>query len=329
MDECILVLLAAFLLDLTLGDPEYALHPVRVVGKAIAFLDATLRRIGLSGTVVGTLLVPATLSLSIGGYFGLRYALHCAHHWLAVILDVFLIYSCFAFRDLLYHAKLVADALERNDLAEARVAVRRIVGRDVSKLDASGVARAAIESVAENFVDGFLSPFFWYVVGSVVARFGGFQPCVGAVLGTLTFRTVNTLDSMVGYYNERYMYFGRASAKLDDVMNFLPARLSIPIISLSASICGVNATNCMRIGRRDRLKHPSPNAGHAESCVAGALGIRLGGPVIYSHGIVEKQWLGDGTPDVSHVHIYKCRILILWSGLVTLCISLLGFGALI
>lgn len=329
MSECVCVLLAAVALDVFLGDPVYPLHPVRLAGGTIRWVEAALRRAGLSGYGGGILLAAAVLCLSLGSYLGLRFAMLRGPSRLAVFFDIFLVYSCIALQDLLRRAGQVSRALRQNRLEEARRRVQEIVGRDAGRLDAAGIARAAVESVAENFVDGFLSPLFWFVTGSAVARLCGFPPCPGAVLGILAMRMVNTLDSMVGYRNERYIRFGRASARLDDMMNFAPARIAIPVIALAAAACGLKTKNCLKTGRRDRLKHPSPNAGHAESCVAGALDIRLGGPTIYFHGSVEKPWLGDGTPEVSGKDIDRCRMLIAGSGLAALCFALLGLCALL
>jgi adenosylcobinamide-phosphate synthase len=324
MLECALLLLVACTLDALLGDPVYALHPVRLLGKRIAFTEAILRRIGLSGVVGGILLVMVMLGLSLCSYLCIRSGLNHIHPWMPLVADIFITYSCIGFRDLLRHAGVAAEALEHNDLTKAQDAVQQIVGRDASQLDDTGVARAAVESVAENFVDGFLSPIFWYITGAGIASFNGLPLYGSAVLGTLGFRVINTMDSMVGYCNPIYMYFGWAAAKLDDIANFLPARLAIPIIFIAAVLLKLNARPCYKIASRDRLKHHSPNAGHAESCVAGALGIRLGGPTIYSNAIVRKPWLGDGRIAISHEHIRKCCNLILCSGLVALCISFLA-----
>jgi adenosylcobinamide-phosphate synthase len=327
MRECAMALAAAFALDVLLGDPAYALHPVRLIGRTIAVSERLLRRTRLSGIGGGVLLVVMTLTFWLGPYALIQSALSQAIPWLRVLTDVFLVYSCIAFQDLLHHGRLVQDALAQGDLERAREVVQRIVGRDAGRLDEAGVARAAVESVAENLVDGLLSPLFWYVAGAGVAWVAGWPPCAGAVFMVLAFRVVNTLDSMVGYRSDRYLYFGRAAARLDDLMNFLPARLSVPIICVAAWLCGENVADCLRIGRRDRLKHPSPNAGHAESSVAGALGIRLGGPTVYPHGISEKPWLGDGPSEVSHEHIRRCRLLVFRAGLVAFVLSLAALVA--
>jgi adenosylcobinamide-phosphate synthase len=141
---------------------------------------------------------------------------------------------------------------------------------------------------------------------------------MGAVMGVIVFKTISTLDSMVGYRSPEYLYFGRAAARLDDTLNFIPARLSVPVLTLAAGLCGLDARGCLRTALRDRSKHASPNAGHAESCATGALGVRLGGPTRYPFGPVEKPWLGDGDWDVSSVHIDRTCALVLCSGLIAL-----------
>jgi adenosylcobinamide-phosphate synthase len=229
-------------------------------------------------------------------YLLLRSLCFRAHPYAAVACDLWVVYSCLALQDMVHHARPVATALEAGDLPAARTAVQRIVGRDAAVLDAPGVARAAVESVAESFVDGFFAPVCWFVTGALVAHVAGVDPLRSAILTMLVYRTVNTLDSMVGYRDERYLLFGRCSARLDDVLNFIPARLSLLILSLAASSCRLDSRSGWRVARRDRLKHESPNSAHTESFAAGALGLKLGGPLRYDDGLLEKPWLGDGTP---------------------------------
>jgi adenosylcobinamide-phosphate synthase len=325
--ECFLVLLLAFSLDLILGDPQYALHPVRLMGRAIAFIESILRRIRMNGIVGGSVLVLASLCISVGAYLIPRFSLGQICPLSVILLDIFFAYSCIALRDLLHHAKLAGASLQRKDLAEARACVQKIVGRDAGGLDASGVARAAVESVSENFVDGILSPVFWFAAGAAGSMLLDVNPCIGALIFLIACRVTNTLDSMIGYRNGRYLYFGRAAARMDDAMNFLPARLAIPIIAAASIPSGLDAAGCIRTALRDRLKHPSPNAGHPESCVAGAMNLRLGGPTAYLDGLEEKPWIGNGSPDVSHVHIYKSSKLILWSGWIAVIAALLALGS--
>ena len=177
--------------------------------------------------------------------------------------------------------------------------MQMIVGRDATLLDRHGVARAAVESVAESLVDAGLSPLFWYVAGCLMAAGVGGRVTSGGVLAVLLFKSVSTMDSMVGYRNARYRQFGTVAARLDDVLNFIPARLSLGIVSVAALGSDMSASCGWQIGWRDRLKHESPNAGHSESAFAGALGLRLGGPTHYADRVAQKPWLGDGTPDAT------------------------------
>ena len=218
-------------------------------------------------------------------------------------------------------------------MTQARTELQKIVGRDTSNLNPEGVARGAVESVAENFVDGVLSPLFWYSVTAVFSHvFGCPAPAAAGIVGMLGFKGISTLDSMVGYRSEHYLLFGRQAARLDDLANFLPARLSLIILSIGAVLSGEKAWAGWKISRRDRLKHLSPNAGHSESFVAGALGIRLGGPTVYHEKIVEKPWLGDGDGEVGADHIRRCCRLIYrssWFTCLFFAAALLGLGPLL
>jgi adenosylcobinamide-phosphate synthase len=323
MPEYLIIIAAAFLLDILIGDPSYALHPVRLIGRTIEWLEKTLYRPGRAGFVRGLILAIAVAAITLTFYLGTKTMLRSVHPSAGLTLDIFIVYSCIGFRELLNYAKSIAHALNTGELQHARNILRNIVGRDVERLDASEVATATIESVAENFVDGLLSPLFWFTVAAVFAVALGRPGCSLAVCGALLYRVVNTIDSMVGYRNERYIYFGRAGARLDDAMNFFPARIAIPIICLAAALCRLDATGCFKIGLRDRHNHASPNSGHTESCVAGALNIRLGGPVVYPYGLVEKPWLGDGNDDITVDHVRQSVRLILCAGSVSFAVSLL------
>lgn len=288
-----LTLVAAVLLDLLIGDPVYRLHPVRLIGSLAAATERLLRRKGLDAVPGGSLLLATVLVTAAGTYVAARLAAGRIHPCCAAVLDVYVLYSCIALRDMTRHAGPIAAALRAGDLPTARQHLALIVGRDVELLDEPGVARAAIESTAENFVDGLLAPIFWFVAAGAVAGPAGLPAMPLAVGAALAYRCVNTLDSMVGYRNERYLLFGRPSARLDDLLNFIPARLSIAVLWLGAVALRMDARAGRRVALRDRLKHASPNSAHAESFVAGAIGRRLGGPTAYPHGTVEKPWLGE------------------------------------
>jgi adenosylcobinamide-phosphate synthase len=266
-----------------------------------------LLRLRWSGSGGGIFLVASTIGLAIGPYLTLRQFIAGLYPFLATVLDLYLAYSCLALKDLCKHAEPIAETLARSDLTQARTELQKIVGRDTSNLDPEGVARGAVESVAENFVDGVLSPVFWYSLIAVFSHlFGCPAPAAAGIVGMLAFKAVSTLDSMVGYRHDHYLLFGRPAARLDDLANFLPARLSLIILSIGAVFSGEKAWAGWKISRRDRLKHLSPNAGHSESFVAGALGIRLGGPTVYQEHTVEKPWLGDEDEEVGPDHIRRC-----------------------
>lgn len=324
------ILFLAFILDLFLGDPPFPFHPVRLIGAAISAFEKLLRRLRWSGSGGGIILVTMTIGLAFGTYLTFRHFIGGLHPYLATVLDLYLAYSCLALKDLCKHAEPIAESLARSDLAQAQNELQNIVGRDTSNLNPEGVARGAVESVAENFVDGVLSPLFWYSVTAVFSHgFGCPAPAAAGIVGMLAFKATSTLDSMVGYRRDHYLLFGRPAARLDDLANFLPARLSLIILSIGAVLCGEKAWAGCKISWRDRLKHLSPNAGHSESFVAGALGIKLGGPTDYQDGTVDKPWLGDGDEEVGPDHIRRCCRLIFrssWVALLLFSASLLSMS---
>lgn len=314
------VLLGAFLLDLALGDPDYPLHPVRLLGHLAAFLERGLRALGLSGRLGGGLFTSAHLAVTLVVSLGLGALARALHPWVFDLWSVFAVYSSIALRGLFDHALPVRQALEAGDLAAAQAAVQRIVGRDATLLDAPGVARAAVESVAEGFVDGFFSPVFWYTAAGFLAlvwTLPGGLATLAATEAALLYRAANTLDSMVGYRNERYRRFGQVSARLDDLVNYLPSRLAVLALFAAALLLRLDAAAGLRVWLRDRRRHPSPNSGQTESYAAGALGVRLGGPTAYPHGLVVKGWLGDGTPEVTGLHLDRCCRLVRAAGCLT------------
>ncbi len=321
MTELIVVLAGAFLLDIALGDPVYRLHPVRVMGNWIAWLEKRLFAIGFSGFGGGGLLFAGAL-FCMAGVFGGALALRYIFPAAGSAVFLFLLYSCIGFMDLFYHALPIGAALEKKETEKARRLLQCIVGRDTSILSEKEITRATVESVAENFVDGFLATIFWFATGAFTGLALGFAPAPVAVLFALLHRTVNTLDAMVGYRTERYEHFGTVSARADDLLNFIPARLSIPLIALGAAICRLDARRCLATALRDRLCHVSPNAGHSESCLAGALGIRLGGTVRYPHKIVEKPWMGDALHPVTPSHIRQSCLLVFCAGWVAFLLTL-------
>lgn len=276
-------LAAGFLLDAVFGDPLSKLHPVVLIGKFISFLDKKLYRKGshefLRGAVLAVMV--SVVSAACSGAVTFLAAAAGGRICGCAAASV-LCWAMLAARDLKRESTKVQAALEEDDLEKARSAVSMIVGRDTERLDKDGVTRAAVETVAENTSDGVTSPMFW------TALLG--------IPGLYFFKAVNTMDSMIGYRNERYMMFGRFAARLDDVLNFIPARISgLLMIAAAAVLPYADARAGFRIFRRDRKNSPSPNAGCSESVTAGALGLRLLGPAWYAGKLYEKKYIGDDT----------------------------------
>ena len=253
-------------LDGLWGDPKWFPHPVRLMGKLAVTLEAPMRRHIKNQKSAGL----ATAVLVIGTTVGVTWAMlgicYTLSVWAGHVVSVGLFYFCFAARDLADHALAVKAALDENDLAQARQQVAMIVGRDVNDMDEAAIARAAVESVAESAVDGVVAPLFYAVL-------------LGPA-GAMAYKAINTLDSTFGYKNEQYRAFGWASARIDDAANFIPARLGLVFTALAAWFFKMDAKSAFQLGLRDAKKHKSPNAGYAEAAFAGALNIRLGGPVM-------------------------------------------------
>jgi adenosylcobinamide-phosphate synthase len=295
-------ILLAVILDLLLGDPRSLPHPVKFIGRFALWLESPLRRTVSNPRIAGIL---AALVVVLGTAAVTAVLIHAgrtAHPLLGDLVSTFFIYSGIAARDMLQHSYTVYEALATGTLAEARERVAMICGRDTEGLDRSDVARATVESVAENMVDGVIAPLFFVVLGGPVML--------------MVYKAVSTLDSTFGYKDERYIDFGWASARLDDLVNFVPARLAGMLTPLAAEILGLHSQSAWRIFRRDGSKHPSPNAGQAEAAVAGALGIRLGGLSFYRGVPSHKPVLGDPLVPVVREHIvYANALLMVTSGL--------------
>jgi adenosylcobinamide-phosphate synthase len=277
-----LIITSAFLLDLLFGDPEYRLHPVRLIGRLIGSSYMWASKLPINRRLSGVLIVFFVLFVSICSY--LFFWILFSYFNLALLLDVFLAYSFIAIKDLVDHVNPIIESLKKGELSQARYYLSKVVGRDTRRLDKEGIIRAAVETIAEGFVDGFFSPLFWFFAGIPVG-------CpVGFMLG---YKVINTLDSMLGYKSEQLKEIGWASARLDDLVNFVPARVSILFLLIGAFICRLSLKRALYVTLRDRLKHSSPNSGHSEAFFAGAIGIKLGGPTYYFYGLVQKPWIGD------------------------------------
>ena len=305
MIKCVVVLWIGFLLDVFLGDPEYRFHPIRLMGTGIDIGEKWLRKLGLANRPGGIVLAVLLSAVTLLVLLLLNRILDNIFAPLAFLFHVYVAFSCLALRDLTVHLNPVVDALEAGDLETARQKVSLVVGRDVSVLDEKGVCRAAVETLAENFIDGFVSPLLWYMAGGIFGWLVNGDPVLYALGALLVFKVASTMDSMVGYKNEKYEALGWAGAKLDDVMNFVPARLSFLFLFLGAEFTGQKGVQGIRVGLRDRLKHESPNSAHGESFVAGALNVRLGGPTTYGNKTKDKPWLGEGLRDAIPADIVR------------------------
>ena len=288
----ILACITGFLLDCIFGDPVWMYHPIRVIGNLISVLEKVLRKLLCSRipaseqrkknkreVLAGGILWILTVSLSFLVPAILLFAAGKVHPAVRFLLETFWCYQIFAARCLVGESRKVYQKLKEDDLPGARKAVSMIVGRDTENLTAEGVTKAAVETVAENTSDGVTAPLLFLLIG-------------GAPLGFL-YKAVNTMDSMLGYKNDRYLYFGRCAAKLDDAANYLPSRISGGLMVLAAYFSGFDGWNGWKIFRRDSRNHASPNSAQTESVMAGALDVQLAGNAYYFGKLYEKPTIGD------------------------------------
>ena len=297
-------LILGCILDLLLGDPQILYHPICLIGNLIAGTEKRIRSL-FPATPKGELFGGVCLTVFVTGVSAavpalLLYLAGRVSPFLLFALEVFWSFQILAAKSLKTESMKVYDALKEGDLNKARYAVSMIVGRDTKELTEEGVAKAAIETVAENFSDGVIAPFLFLALG-------------GPALGFF-YKAVNTLDSMVGYKNERYLYFGRFSAKLDDVLNFIPSRISGVLLILASPFAGLDMKGAFRIFCRDRKKHASPNSAQTEAAAAGALGIQLAGDASYFGKTLHKPTIGDAGRAVEYEDIRRMNRL-MYAGL--------------
>jgi adenosylcobinamide-phosphate synthase len=288
-------ILAALVLDGLAGDPRWLPHPVKLIGRFAMALETPARRLFRNARLAGIATALTVIVTSGAAACGLVKLAHVLHPLVGDVVSILLIYTCIAARDLAGHAMAVYRELDAGDLPEARRRVAMMVGRDTDGLDEAGVTRAAVESVAENLVDGVTAPLLFAIF---------FGP-----VGAIVYKAVNTLDSTFGYKNDAYLKFGWASAKIDDVANFVPSRLTAPLIAASAALLGQRPANALRVLARDCRNHTSPNSGYAEAAVAGALGVQFGGRNHYFGRPVDKPTIGDAHVELDRTHIRKTNAL--------------------
>jgi adenosylcobinamide-phosphate synthase len=290
-----LPLALAVALDLLLGDPRRLPHPIRWIGRFVNFLERLLypRRAGaVAQRLAGTLLCILTLTATAGAGWAFLEACKAFSPVAFTVCQVILASYCLSTRSLAMESGAVLEHLRARDLPAARRALAMIVGRDTDNLDEQEIARATVETVAENITDGIVSPLCYLALGGPVA--------------SLAFKAASTMDSMIGYRNEHYRYFGAFAARLDDVLNYVPARITgFILLPLSSLVVGAGGMQALRVVRADRLRHPSPNAAHGEAAVAGALGIQLGGTATYGGKHSCKPILNAGGRHARAADIYR------------------------
>lgn len=297
--------------DLAIGDPSYPAHPVRLMGGTLSRVEAVLRRAGGDGYGGGIALFGILSVVWLGATSALALAAAAVSPWFAKSVHLFLLYSLLALGDLLRHGWQVEAALRRGDLEAARHAVSQLVGRDTDRMDDAACRRAVVESLSENLTDGFISPIFWYALAGLP--------------GVVLFKVVSTMDSMVGYKSPRYLRFGWCGARLDDAMNWLPARGTWLLLALTALfVPGCSATKALGIGWAQHGVLPSPNSGWAEAATAGAIQRRLVGP-IWMHGeLVTDVWLGDPAcpPTAIEADYRRARALVVGCGVIAAAVTI-------
>lgn len=300
MEKRLIIVIMAWLLDLWLGDPYHWPHPVKVIGKLIGYTEKIIRqrlpKSKLGEQVGGALLVLIMLGIPLGTTALLLAVLDYINIYLSILVQGWICYQLLALKSLKVESMKVFDALKNGTIEEARKAVGMIVGRDTSQLSPDGIVKAAVETVAENTSDGVIAPLLY------IACFG--------IFGGLFYKAVNTMDSMVGYQNEKYQYFGTAAARLDDLCNLIPSRLSAVFMILASWILKFDTKHAWMIYKRDRRNHKSPNSAQTEAVCAGALGIQLAGDAYYFGKLHQKPTIGDKVRPVEIDDIKKANRLL-------------------
>lgn len=319
MIERIIVLVTAFILDVIIGDPHWLWHPVQGIGRLIEYTEQLLRRVFAlreerdadrgKKKVAGGILVILVLLPSVLVPMLILYAAERIHPYVRLAAEIVLCYQMLAMKSLRVESMKVYHALMKQDIEGARQAVSMIVGRDTEKLSEEGITKAAVETVAENTSDGVIAPLIY------MALFGA--------CGAFFYKAVNTMDSMIGYKNDKYIYLGMIAAKLDDVVNYIPARLSALFMIVVSGVLGMNAKQAWRIYKRDRYQHASPNSAQTEAVCAGALSIQLAGDAYYFGELYHKPVIGDADRPVLPEDIRSANRLMYGTSILTLLVAVI------
>lgn len=302
--------IGGFCLDFLFGDPVWLYHPVRIMGNVISLLEKAVRKISRnskSGLLIGgAVLWGIVVILFTGIPYGVLEILKSKNEIAAFLLEMFWCYQLLAAKSLKTESMKVYKKLQDSDLEGARKAVSMIVGRDTANLDCEGITKATVETIAENTSDGVIAPLFYMLIG-------------GAPLGML-YKAINTMDSMLGYKDEKYLYIGRIAAKMDDVVNYIPARISAIMMVLAAFLCGLDWKNGWKIFLRDRYNHSSPNSAQTEAVCAGALDIQLAGDAWYFGKLYKKPYIGEPIRSIRIEDICQTNRLMYVTAIVTMMI---------
>lgn len=324
MTERIAVVITGFVLDIIFGDPHWLYHPVRAIGKCIEVCERVFVKLLniseerekdiLKKQIAGTLIVIVVLLFSVGVPFIILYAAGSISFYLKTAIECIMCYQLIAAKSLKNESMKVYYALKKGDIEGARLAVSMIVGRDTKSLDEEGITKAAVETVAENTSDGVIAPLLFIM-------------CFG-VLGGFFYKAVNTMDSMIGYRNDKYCYMGTVAARLDDIVNFIPARISAVFMIVSAFILRLDYKNALRIFKRDRYKHKSPNSAQTEAVCAGALNVELAGNAYYFGKLYVKPVIGDRRRKIEAFDIVRANRLMYCTAFLTVVVGVAVMGML-
>lgn len=310
MKYSLYAVLTGVVLDLILGDPHTPWHPACIIGKYISFFENHFRKLFPKSNegelVAGGAMVVAVLLVATGIPTLMLVAAYHVHAYFGLVVEAIMCYAVIATKSLKDESMQVYEALKKEGLESGRTAVSMIVGRDTKRLDEKGVIKATIETIAENFSDGVVAPLFYMMLGGAAAGY--------------FYKAVNTMDSMVGYKNERYLYFGRVAAHLDDIANYIPARLSAFCMIGASYMMRCNGTNAVKIFLRDRNKHASPNSAQTEAVAAGALEVMLAGDAWYFGELYHKQTIGDDIRPVEVEDIVRMNRLMYCSTIISVLV---------
>lgn len=313
MKHWIIALCIGYVLDLCFGDPYWMPHPIRLIGNFISFTEKKIRKIMPKNQkgewIGGIILVCIILLCSTFVSGGILWIAYSVHTYLGIGIESIMCYQLLATKSLKVESMKVYKKLEEKDLIGARKAVSMIVGRDTESLTEKGVAKAAVETIAENTSDGIIAPILYIALG-------------GAALGFF-YKATNTMDSMVGYKNDNYLYFGRAAAKFDDIVNYIPARISAYFMILASYLIRLDGKNAFCIFKRDRYNHASPNSAQTEAVCAGALGLQLAGDAYYFGKLYPKKTIGDAKREIEYKDIKRANYLLYMTSFIGIVIVVL------